>query len=115
MHRSFLTTCSSGTRWTWSESWTSSDVITTSIAFTSRSTAVLRENDLASRHPHMPSLTATLGGPIAVVCSRCRSRRNLRIRHGRVEDGGLLSYGANFPALFRRVADTLDKILRGAK
>ena len=30
----------------------------------------------------MPSLTTTLGGTIAAVCSRCRSRRNLRIRHG---------------------------------
>jgi hypothetical protein len=30
----------------------------------------------------MPSLTTTLGGTIAAVCSRCQSRRNLRIRHG---------------------------------
>jgi ABC-type uncharacterized transport system substrate-binding protein len=26
-----------------------------------------------------------------------------------------MSYGANFPALFRRCADLVDKILRGAK
>jgi hypothetical protein len=26
--------------------------------------------------PPMPSLTTTLGGTIAAVCSRCRSRRN---------------------------------------
>jgi putative ABC transport system substrate-binding protein len=30
-----------------------------------------------------------------------------------VEQGGLMAYGANFPALFRRAADLVDKILRG--
>jgi putative ABC transport system substrate-binding protein len=32
-----------------------------------------------------------------------------------VEVGGLISYGPNFPDLFRRGADYVDKILRGAK
>jgi putative ABC transport system substrate-binding protein len=33
----------------------------------------------------------------------------------RVEAGGLMSYGPNFPDLFRRAGEFADKILRGAK
>src|SRR5262245_31915468 len=44
--------------------------------------AVLRENDLANGRPPTPSLTTTLGGITAAACSRCRSRHDLRIRHG---------------------------------
>jgi putative tryptophan/tyrosine transport system substrate-binding protein len=33
---------------------------------------------------------------------------------GYVEAGGLMSYGPNFPASFRRAAEFVDKILRGA-
>jgi putative ABC transport system substrate-binding protein len=32
-----------------------------------------------------------------------------------VEAGGLISYGPNFPDVFRRAADFVDKILRGTK
>jgi putative ABC transport system substrate-binding protein len=31
------------------------------------------------------------------------------------QEGGLISYGPNFPALFRRAAEFVDKILRGTK
>ena len=33
-------------------------------------------NDLANRHPPMPSLAIMRGDTIATVCSRCRSQRN---------------------------------------
>jgi putative tryptophan/tyrosine transport system substrate-binding protein len=32
-----------------------------------------------------------------------------------VQAGGLMSYGPNYPDLFRRSADLVDKILRGTK
>jgi putative tryptophan/tyrosine transport system substrate-binding protein len=36
-------------------------------------------------------------------------------QRGFVEAGGLLSYGASFPALFRRAATYVDKMLKGVK
>jgi len=45
-------------------------------------------------------------------------RERLPTMHGSrtyLEGGGLMSYGPNFPDLFRRSADYVDKILRGGK
>ena len=48
----------------------------------------------------------------------CAARHRLPTMTGlrsMVDAGGLMSYGASFPALFRRAATFVDKILRGAK
>jgi len=71
-----MITYSSGTQSTWSESWKSSEFITTKIAFTSRSAATPQEKDLASRRRPMPFSITTLGGTILAVCSRWQSQRN---------------------------------------
>ena len=39
----------------------------------------------------------------------------IHIQRENVETGGLMSYGPNFPDVFRRTAEYVDKILRGAK
>ena len=39
----------------------------------------------------------------------------MHILREEVVAGGLLSYGASFPDLFRRAAELVDKILRGTK
>ena len=45
------------------------------------------------------------------------SRRlpTMYVHRGYVEAGGLVSYGTNIPDLFRRAADYVDKVLRGAR
>ena len=62
------------------------------------------------------------GGPL-ISANRIRintlaNAARLPTMHGEkayVEAGGLMSYGPNFPNLFRRAAEYVDKILRGVK
>ena len=60
------------------------------------------------------ALANTVRIPISILAVAAR----LPTMHGSrdyVEAGGLMSFGANYPDLFRRSADYVDKILRGAK
>src|SRR5262249_49222322 len=49
---------------------------------------------------------------ILAVGARLPTMHGTRVN---VEAGGLMSYAANFPDLYRRAAEYVDKILRGAK
>src|SRR5262245_3239100 len=40
---------------------------------------------------------------------------SMHLNRERLETGGLMSYGPNFPSMYRRAGDLVDKILRGAK
>jgi putative ABC transport system substrate-binding protein len=56
--------------------------------------------------------THRIGVNILAVAARLPTMHGLREY---VEAGGLMSYGANVPDLFRRAADYVDKILRGTR
>ncbi len=86
---------------------------------------VRRAEDIA---PAIETLSGSAQGLYVVTDPLLNTNRNsinalaltaqLPTVHGErayVEGGGLLSYGPNFPDLFRRAADFVDKILRGAK
>ena len=59
-------------------------------------------------------LTFTYRSQISALALAARLPTTYSTR-GYVEAGGLMSYGPNFPALFRRMADYVNKILRGTK
>ena len=53
-----------------------------------------------------------------ILINRLAQQHRLPTMHGfreYVDSGGLISYGPNTPNLFRRAAEYVDKILRGAK
>jgi putative tryptophan/tyrosine transport system substrate-binding protein len=52
--------------------------------------------------------------PIAIMAAAARLPTMFNFREN-VDAGGLISYGANLPEMFRRAAEMVDKILRGAK
>jgi putative tryptophan/tyrosine transport system substrate-binding protein len=60
------------------------------------------------------ALTSTNRTRINTLALGMRLPTILPFREG-AEAAGLISYGPNFPDLFRRAADLVDKILRGAK
>ena len=59
-------------------------------------------------------LTYTHRAPINTLAQRARLPTMYAIREF-VAAGGLMSYGANFPDLFRRTAELVDKVLHGTK
>jgi len=60
------------------------------------------------------ALTATNRVRINTLALGTRLPTMLSLREA-VEAGGLISYGPNFPNLWRRAAEHVDKILRGTK
>jgi putative ABC transport system substrate-binding protein len=72
-------------------------------------------------HEQRPDALLTLGDPLTVTVREPIAEFALKERlpsmftHRQfVKAGELISYGANFPALFRRAASYVDKILKGA-
>jgi putative ABC transport system substrate-binding protein len=79
------------------------------------------EGVFAAVREQRPDGLLTLGDPLTVTMRTSladfalKERRPAFFTHRQfVEVGGLASYGANFPDLFRRAAWYVDKILKGA-
>jgi putative ABC transport system substrate-binding protein len=73
---------------------------------------------LESRADALYVVTDPLAGTNRIRINTLALRARLPTMHGLpdyVKAGGLMSYGASIPDLFRRAGDYVDKILRGAK
>jgi putative tryptophan/tyrosine transport system substrate-binding protein len=84
---------------------------------------------LGDFEPALRAVVEQHAGALIVVPSRIFTEHSQRLanmtidawlptmfqRRENVEAGGLMSYGTNFPDMYRRVAAHVDKILRGAK
>jgi len=62
----------------------------------------------------LDTITATHSQDIAEFASRYKLPSVYELQEF-VDAGGLMSYGANFPAMYRRAAAYVDKILKGAR
>jgi putative tryptophan/tyrosine transport system substrate-binding protein len=74
----------------------------------------LKIRQAADIAPAFEALNGRADG-LYVVGESLTSANQVRINSFAVEIGGLMSYGPNFPSLYRRAGDFVDKILRGAK
>ena len=81
------------------------DIVPALEAFNGRADAVFVVLDPLISNNRLPIATLTLGARLPTM----HGLREL------VAAGGLMSYAANFPDLFRRTAGLVDKILRGVK
>jgi putative ABC transport system substrate-binding protein len=86
---------------------------------------IRRDEDVVSAFEGLDGHTDALAIPTSALTFTNRFRINTLALGARlptiygsreyIEPGGLISYGPNFPDLFRRAAELVDKVLRGAK
>src|SRR5262249_8229704 len=79
-----------------------------------RTSRVLLRRSKAVRK-HFTSVSTRSYFSTGFLSTRWHSPRTMLGNREHVATGGLAHYGANYPDLFRRAGDYVDKILRGAK